>query len=336
MAIDFKDYYQVLGLSRDASEADIKKAFRNLARKYHPDVAKDKKTAEAKFKEINEAHEVLSDPEKRKKYDELGANWQNAGAGVPDPRQRNGAGGYGVPGQDYHFGGTTGFSDFFEQFFSGSAGNRGYEDAFRQARTRPSSDGEDSMPGSDIEGDVLVTLDEAFRGSSRQITLQRTNPLTGELDTEMFTVRIPPGATEGRRIRVRRKGGHGIGSGDSGDLFLRVRFAAHPEFEARGADLYHDLKLAPWDAALGAQVVIPTLSGRVKLRVPSGTQHDRQFRVRGQGLPKGTTGERGDLYATAKIEMPTELTTEERELWEKLAQASRSRSHSPEPDSASR
>jgi curved DNA-binding protein len=325
MAVEFKDYYSVLGVSRDASEAEIKKAFRKLAREYHPDVAKDKKAAEAKFKEINEAHEVLSDPEKRRKYDELGANWQ--AGDFPPPRgpqfRRWSTDGAGMPDQEFHFGGT-GFSDFFEQFFGGGGARGGnFEEMFRHARTSGSHPGNVAMPGSDIEGDVLVTLDEVMHGSVRPITLQRVDPRTGQKETESFKVRIPPGAQEGRRIRVPGKGGPGSGGAPAGDLFLRVRLAAHPDFRVRGSDLYHDLELAPWECVLGTQVEVPTLSGSVKLRIPPGTNNGQQLRVRGQGLPQPSGGERGDLYVVVSVQLPKQPSPEERELWEKLARTSR-------------
>lgn len=316
MAVDFKDYYTVLGVARDASQDEIKQAFRKLARTYHPDVAKDKKTAEEKFKEINEANEVLSDPEKRKKYDELGANWQQAG---PGPQSAGPAG-----AQDFNFGGSTGFSDFFEQFFGGRSGRgraSSYDDMFRRAGQQ-GEQAEYRMPGSDIEGDIMVTLAESLHGAERQISLQRLNPTTGEPETETFTVRIPKGALEGRRIRVPGKGGRGSGGADPGDLLLRVRLAAHPDFEARGADLYYELELAPWEAALGTQISIQTLTGTIKLRVPAGSGSDSQLRVRGQGLPTSKTGDRGDLYAVVKIRIPPAPTGRERELWEELARTS--------------
>jgi curved DNA-binding protein len=325
MAVEFKDYYAVLGISRDATPDDIKKAFRKLARQYHPDVAKDKKNAEAKFKEINEAHEVLSDPDKRQKYDELGPNWQAGGHEPPPGAQRRGRPGAGPSTEEeYHFGGT-GFSDFFEQFFGARGRNADADDSFRDARRRGGRTHDESdyaARGSDIEGDILVTLDEVLQGSTRAISLQRVDPNTGERETEKFSVRIPPGAQEGRRIRVPQKGGPGIGGGEAGDLFLRVRLAAHPNFEARGSDLHHDLEVAPWEAVLGTQVVVPTLSGSVKLRVPAGAGNGQQLRVRGQGLPKGKTGERGDLYVTVSVQMPAETTVAEHELWEKLAEIS--------------
>ena len=323
MAVEFRDYYAVLGVPRNATDEEIKKAFRKLARLYHPDVAKDKKTADQKFKEINEANAVLSDPVKRKKYDELGADWETGGRGyAPAPgagRARPGAG----PQPEYHFGGT-GFSDFFEQFFGGGAGQADVDDLFRQARRQGGKAGEQPYvaKGQDVEGDILVTLDEALKGSTRTISLQRVDPESGQRETETFQVRIPPGAQEGRRIRVPAKGGPGYGGGPAGDLYLRVQFEAHPDFEVRGSDLYHELPLAPWEAVLGAQAFVPTLSGRVNLRVPPGTNSGRQLRVKGQGLPVKPSGDRGDLYIVIRVESPVEVTAEERELWEKLARAS--------------
>jgi curved DNA-binding protein len=317
MAVEFKDYYATLGVPRTATEDDIKKAFRKLARKYHPDVAKDKKSAEAKFKEINEANDVLSDPAKRRQYDELGANWQQGGAGRPSstggPRGWNGRGGE----QEFEFGGT-GFSDFFEQFFGRGRANGNFDEGLRRSR----GGARGAARGSDIEGDILVTLHEAMHGSMRPLSLRQVNPQTGETEKETFTVRIPPGAQEGRRIRVPGKGEPGYGGGPAGDLFLRVRLAAHPDFEVREADLYHELNLAPWEAVLGTQVEVPTLSGAIKLRIPAGIKSGKQLRVRGQGLPKGA-GERGDLYVVARVIVPPTLSAEERALWENLARVSK-------------
>ena len=327
MALEFKDYYAILGLTRTATADDIKKGFRKLARKYHPDVAKDKKVAEEKFKEINEAHEVLSDPVKRRQYDELGANWQQGGSG-PRP-QPGGMRGTRRPSpadeQEFQFGGT-GFSDFFEQFFGGGrrpggAGEPGF--GRRAARGGMPEEPEYAERGAEVEGDILVTLDEAMKGSMRKISLQHVDPRTGEAERETFTVRIPPGALEGRRIRVPGKGGPGSGGGPAGDLYLRVRLAAHPDFDVRGADLYHDLELAPWEAVLGQQVAVPTLSGAIKLKIPAGTSNGRQLRVRGQGLPNGAAGERGDLYAVVSVQVPPVVTDEERALWEQLAKVSK-------------
>jgi curved DNA-binding protein len=304
MAADFQDYYATLGVSRDATGAEIKSAFRKLARKHHPDVATDKKSAEAKFKEINEANEVLSDPEKRKKYDQLGADWQNP----QGPRRRS------APGGDFNFGGT-GFSDFFEQYFSGGH------------PTGPAP----GRRGSDVEGDILVTLDEAMNGSVRQISLQSTDPRTGKVENQSFQVRIPAGIAHGKRIKLAAQGHAGSGGAAAGDLYLRVRHAAHPDFTTDGADLYHDLDLAPWEAVLGTQLSVPTLDGSVKLRVPAGCEEGQLLRVRGRGLPKAKSSERGDFYAKLCLKLPTVLSDEERVLWEKLASIS---TFAPRSDSA--
>lgn len=318
MSANYKDYYAVLGVPRDADADTIKAAFRKLARQYHPDVAKDKKTAEAKFKEINEANEVLSDPVKRRKYDELGADWERAG---PPPRPpQPGSGTH----TEYHFGGT-GFSDFFEQFFGGRrADATDFEDLFdapRQRRgARPAEDF--SQRGADIEGDIMVTLDEVMHGSMRTVSLQRTNPETGESETETFKVRIPPGAQEERRIRVPGKGEPGFGGAGAGDLYLRVRIAAHPDFRVRGSDLYHDLDLAPWEAVLGATVSVPTLGGTARLHIPPGSDNGQSLRLRGQGLPTARSGVRGDLYAVINVRLPQHLSESERAAWEALRRTS--------------
>ena len=312
MPVEFKDYYDVLGVARDASDEEIKKAFRKLARKYHPDVAKDKTTAEAKFKEINEANEVLSDPEKRRKYDQLGANW-NHPERQPAPPQGGFGGGH-EEASEFHFDGT-GFSDFFEQFF----GSRGRPSG-GFGRTRADGMGGETFAqrGQDIEGDILVTLDEILHGSTRTIHLQRTDPRTGQSVTQTLRVKIPPGVREAQLIRLAGKGQEGIGGGDSGNLYLRVKFAQHPDFRVRGADLYYDLDLAPWEAVLGATVDIPTLDGTVSLKIPAGTMAERQLRLRGKGLPT-SDGTRGDLYAVVSIQVPAHLTPEQKVLWEQLA-----------------
>ena len=313
MPAEFKDYYATLGVARGASADEIKKAFRTLARLYHPDTAKDKKTAESKFKEINEANEVLSDPDKRKKYDTLGAGWQDAGAYQPPP----GAGGH---EQEFHFGGT-GFSDFFEQYFSGGS-RYGFPQGFDEAGPKGSAGRGRARRGHDIEGDILVTLEEAMHGTQRPISLQTVNRQTGAVQTHSFEVRIPPGATDGRRIRVPGQGEPGQNGGEAGDLYLRVRHAAHPEFTTEEADMHHELNLAPWEAVLGAEVIVPTLDGSIKLRIPAGSENGQSLRVRGRGLPKGKTGERGDLFVKLQIVLPTQLYDAERALWEQLRSAS--------------
>ncbi len=312
MAVQFKDYYEVLGVSRTATDDEIKKAFRKLARQYHPDVAKNKKQAEEKFKEVNEAYEVLGDAAKRKKYDELGPNWKQGAEFRPPPGWENfqggpfgGARGSGR-GENYEFRfGGTGFSDFFEQLF-GSAGRRG--------RGPAPAEEDYTERGRDIEGDIMVTLIEAVRGSVRSVSLQRhvqcehcggtgmrarhvCNVCGGSgqvTKTETHQVRIPPGVSEGQRLRIAGRGEAGVGGGTAGDLFLRVRLAKHPDFE---------------------------VDGHVNIKVPPGTQNGQRLRLRGQGLPvKG--GGRGDLFVKVVIEVPTRVTESQRALWEQLRRES--------------
>jgi curved DNA-binding protein len=312
MPVEFKDYYDVLGVARDASDEKIKKAFRKLALKYHPDKAKNKTTAEEKFKEINEANEVLSDPEKRRKYDQLGVNWNHPGR-QPAPAQGGFGGGY-EDASEFHFDGT-GFSDFFEQFF-GSRG-RAYSGF---GRTRENGTGGETVAyrGQDIEADILVTLYEVFHGSTRTIHLQRPDPRTRQLVKQTLQVKIPPGVREAQLIRLAGKGQEGIGGGDSGNLYLRVKFAQHPDFRVRGTDLYYDLDLAPWEAVLGTTVDIPTLDGTVSLKIPAGTRAEQQLRLRGKGL-LSSDKTRGNLYTIVSIQVPAHLTREQKILWEQLA-----------------
>ena len=316
MPAEFKDYYKVLGIPPKATPEEIKKAFRTLARKYHPDVAKDKKAAEEKFKELNEAHEVLSDPESRKKYDELGANWKTGGAPYPPPPQpgRPASGG---ESPDFQFEGT-GFSDFFEQFFGGRAGRAGRSAGLDPESFETGAAHGRAQRGHDINGDLMITLDEAIKGVTHTISVRGVNPRTGEEETESFQVRIPPGVKAGQLIRVTGKGGEGFGGGRAGDIYLRVRYAQHPDLRVRGEDLVCDLELAPWEAVLGATVPVQTLEGVISLKVPAGTQSGLQLRVRGKGLPAGG-GKRGDLYAEISIKVPTHVSDEEKQLWKQLA-----------------
>jgi curved DNA-binding protein len=338
MPVQFKDYYEVLGVPRSASDEDIKKAFRKLARQYHPDVAKDKKTAEQKFKEINEAYEVLGDPAKRKKYDELGPNWKQGAEFRPPPGWEGFAGGGrgGRPGgfQEFHFGGT-GFSDFFEQLF-GSGGRR-------TGGPRGGNFGDDlAERGEDIEGDIMVTLEEAAKGSQRTISVEhgvicdncggtgernrRVCPACGGAGrvhkAEQYQVRIPPGVTDGQRLRLAGRGEAGVGGGAAGDLYLRVRLAKHPDFHVEGSDLIYDAELAPWEAVLGTQLSVPTLNGRVNIKIPPGTQNGQRLRVRSRGLPQ-RGGSQGDLLVAVKVEVPAKISDAERAAWEQLAKASR-------------
>jgi len=299
--MDYKDYYEILGVPRTATPEEIRSAFRKKAREYHPDVAKDKVKGAEKFKEVNEAYEVLSDPAKRTKYDQMGREapgggfaWQGSPgqAGMPDM-------------EEFHFGGT-GYSDFFEHLFGGTAGGGFRGPGGRRMARR----------GSDIEGDLMVPLEEALRGSVREVTLQRGGK------TETYRVKIPAGVREGQRIRLAGKGESGRSGGESGDLYLRVRLARHPDLRVEGSDLYADVEVAPWEAVLGASVPVPTLDGAVTMKIPPGSTAGQKLRLRGQGLPREDGG-RGDLYAVLEIAVPDRVGPEEKKLWEKLAEESR-------------
>jgi len=299
----YQDYYEILGVPRTATPEEIRTAFRKKAREYHPDVAKDKVKGAEKFKEVNEAYEVLSDPAKRAKYDQMGKETPGGGfawQGAPGPG--------GSPDmEEFQFGGT-GYSDFFEHLFGGMGGGGGFRGPGGRRMARR---------GSDIEGDLMVTLEEALRGSTREVTLQRGG---GKMET--YRVKIPAGVREGQRIRLAGKGESGRSGGESGDLYLRVRLARHPDLRVEGSDLYADLEVAPWEAVLGASVPVPTLDGSVTLKVPGGSTAGQKLRLRGQGLPR-EDGSRGDLYAVLEIAVPPEIGSEEKKLWEQLARESR-------------
>lgn len=325
MALKFQDYYVTLGVPRTATAEEIKIAFRKLARIHHPDVAKDKVAGEAKFKELNEAYEVLSDPEKRRRYDELGPNWQ-AGAGPAEGQPTRGGSARGEP--DVQFDGSTGFSDFFESFFGGGRDGFGSR---RHANAWAGADAESyAEPGQDVEADLLVTLEEVLRGSHRKISLRRQGEGSEAARTHTYQVRVPPGMREGRRIRLAGQGGAGHGGAPAGDLYLRVRLARHPDFNVQGSDLHYDLDLAPWEAVLGVKARIPTLDGATSLQVPPNTVAGRQLRLRGLGLPNDDHT-RGDLYATVRIQIPDAVTAEERLQWEKLAAVSSFNPRSDQP-----
>jgi curved DNA-binding protein len=295
VAVDFKDYYKTLGVAKTASEKEIKAAYRKLARKHHPDVNPGNKEAEARFKDIGEAYEVLGDKEKRKQYDELGANWKAYSRGGPQGQPWPG-GGTRVDFGD--LGGAGGFSDFFRTFFSGGgAGFGGFgEEAF--------------APASNAEGEVDLTLAEVFRGTTREVAVGGAR--------RRVEVKIPPGVRDGSRVRVAGEGGKGAG-GRRGDLYLRVRIAPDPTFERKGDDLLTTLRAALTAAVLGGEAQVPTLEGPVGIKIPAGTPAGQVFRLRGQGLPKlGAPGERGDLLATLAVELPRTLTARQRELFEEL------------------
>jgi curved DNA-binding protein len=341
MPVQFKDYYETLGVSRSASDADIKKAFRKLARQYHPDVAKNKRDAEEKFKEINEAYEVLSDPAKRKRYDELGADWKAGAEFRPPPGWEQFGGGAfrtaGTRGGDFefHFGGT-GFSDFFEQLFGSMGRGRGGtgRSVFQEE--------EFAERGRDVEGDIMVTLEEAVHGSVRTVSVRHAIACeqcdgTGERGgracsacggsgrmskTDKYQVKIPPAVTEGQRLRLAGRGEAGTGGGAAGDLYLRVRLARHPDFEVDGHDLVYEADVAPWEAVLGTTISVPTLKGHVSIKIPAGTQNGQKLRVRGHGLPNRDGGS-GDLIVTASVQVPERVSERERGLWEQLAHESK-------------
>lgn len=320
MPSGYKDYYQTLGIARTATPEEVKKAFRKLAREFHPDrapTATRKATMEAKFKEINEAYEVLGDAEKRKRYDELGANWdqpqfsRGGGQGRSPFGGGGGFGGFGqgTPGGDEEDGfGGAGFSDFFEQFFGRGAG----AGAARGGHGGPRKP---KRPSGDVEADLRITLEEAVKGAHRQISYRRTDPNTGTSGIHTYNVKIPAGIREGQKIRL-------AGQGNGGDLFLTVRFLQHPDFRRETDDLFYDLELAPWEAVLGATIPLQTLDGKVNLKIKPGTQGGQQLRLSGLGLHTEHST-RGDLHVIVRVQVPEDPAPAERELWEKLSKTSK-------------
>jgi curved DNA-binding protein len=299
----YKDYYSALGVERTASEAEIKKAYRQLARKYHPDVSKEP-GAEEKFKEISEAYNALKDVEKRAAYDQLGT--QQPGQDFRPP-----------PGWEQQFGGAEfSFDDIdLEDLFAGLRGAR------RQAGTRGASM---QMPGQDYEVSVHVTLEEAYRGT--EVNLELSVPEYDEHGIphrvpHTIKARIPKGATDGQRLRLAGKGGKGYNGGRDGDLYLNIVLHPHPLFRVSGHDLYLDLPLTPWEAVLGASVEVPTPGGPVRLKIPAGTRAGQHLRLPKRGLPKPHTGE-GDLFAIVQISVPGGVSERERALYRQLAEAS--------------
>jgi curved DNA-binding protein len=334
--MDFKDYYSTLGVAKTATEKEIKQAFRKLARKYHPDVNPKDKAAEAKFKEINEANEVLGDPAKRKKYDELGANWRqyeqaaaHGGAGF-DPRQAGG--GFNVhfgggPGGGYRtmteeemqdlFGDSSPFSDFFQTFFGGMGGGETAQRAHGRAQRGP-------RPGRDLEQEIELGLEDAYHGTMRRLAMTHN----GEART--VDVRIPAGVTDGSRVRISGEGERGTGSAKSGDLYLRIRLAPHPQFDRKGRDLYTRVQIPLTTAVLGGEADVRTLASKpLRLKIPSTTQNGQVFRLKGHGMPStGKSAEPGDLYATVDVQLPRDLTPEQRQHFEALQKIERSTKNS--------
>lgn len=343
MAVKYKDYYETLGVSRTANDTEIKKAFRKLAREYHPDVAKNKKQAEEKFKEINEAYEVLGDPAKRKKYDELGPNWASGAEFRPPPGWGGAAGrtyrAETPNGEEFQFQfGGTGFSDFFEQLFGGARGRAGRFGGLGGTAEEDYA----TERGQDLEGDIMVTLEEVTNGSVRAVSVRHASPCpacggtgvrkraacptcggTGQaIKTETYQVKIPAGVTEGQRLRIPGRGQGGVGGGAAGDLFLRVRVARHPDFDVDGYNLIHEVELAPWEAVLGTNIRVPTLKEKISIKIPPGTQGGQKLRVRGRGLPIRGDGS-GDLIVVTQIQVPRQVSEPERHIWEQLAGTSR-------------
>lgn len=303
MIADLKDYYELLQISREASGEEIRKSFRRLARQFHPDLAHDKPQAEEKFKEINEAYEVLGDPENRRKYDLGQGRWRRF-SGFGSRHVRRQSTGFSRRNRSENFRPYTErpeFRSFYENFFgNGRGGSETEEDHGRRAESRRR--GGCPLPGSDIEGEIQVSLREVLHGSIHTVSILRNNPLTEAPERRPLHVRIPAGVQDGQMLRLVGRGDYGIDGGGPGDLFLRIRFAPHPEFHVRGVDLVHDLELSPWEAFFGAKRIVPTLEGDVSIKVPGGTVHGQRLRLRGKGLPD-TEGNRGDLYAIVSVKV---------------------------------
>ncbi|HTK28135.1 MAG TPA: DnaJ C-terminal domain-containing protein [Vicinamibacterales bacterium] len=327
--MDFKDYYSTLGVAKTATEKEIKQAYRKLARKHHPDVNPGDKTAEGRFKDINEAYEVLGDPSKRKKYDELGANWrmyEQAGAGGPgggfNPGGDGGAWNVhvgGGPGGGYRtmtedevremFGDANPFSDFFQTFFGG--GGPGEEPGRRAGRGGRSR----ARAGRDVEQAIELGLEDAFQGATRRLSIKHDG------HARTVDVRIPAGVGEGSRVRIPGEGEPGAGGASAGDLYLRIRLVPHPRFERKGRDLYTRVSVPLTTAVLGGEAEVATMGGGkpLRLKIPTGTQNGQVFRLKGHGMPAvGKPEEHGDLYATVDVQLPRSLTSEQRTHFEAL------------------
>lgn len=299
MATGYKDYYKILGVDHNASEKEIKQAYRRLARKYHPDVNPGDKAAEEKFKEISEAYEVLSDKDKRMKYDQFGQYWQQAGqpgAGQPPPGWGENFGGF-----DFGFDiGEGGFGNLFDLLFGEGRGGA----ATRERRQRTWT----ATRGRDLEYEIEVTLEEAFSGATKIINV----------NNRRIEVKIPKGVKDGSRIRLAGQGEPSRGT-QRGDLYLVVKMRPHPKYERRDDDLYTDVSVPYTIAALGGEIQVQTLSGRINMKIPAGTSTGQTFRLAGQGMPKLQGTGRGNLYARIKVTVPKTLSQRERELLEELA-----------------
>lgn len=333
MSVAYKDYYQTLGVSRDASQEEISKAFKKLARKYHPDLNPNDTDAENKFKEVNEAYEVLKDPEKRERYDHLGADWEHGQNFEPPPGYENVRFTFGGPGGGAQFG--SGFSDFFETIFGdlfGQAGGGPRGGGARFQRTQGGFGGagpfggagftehDFASKGQSAETTLELSLEEAYQGGHKTITLQeQTVGPDGrpQVQNKTLDVNIPPGVTDGSKIRLSGQGGPGRGGGPSGDLFLKVKLLPHAQFRIDGHNIIYDLPVAPWEGALGATVSVPTLEGGVEMKIPPGTSGGQKLRLRGKGLGRGA--KKGDQLVQIMIKVPKKLSEKEKELFEQLA-----------------
>ena len=310
MPVEYKDYYKTLGVAKGASTEEIKKAYRKLARQYHPDVNKGAE-AERRFKEVNEANEVLRDPEKRRRYDQVGPDWARyqsapgAGNGGFQWVYTGQPGGRNLGAED-----LGDFSDFFQTLFGGAGGGFSAEDLFRGRTGRRSR----VAPGADLETELEVTLADAYKGSERAIEIKDEQGRARKL-----TVKIPVGVRDAQRIRLAGQGGAGASGGPRGDLYLKVRVRPHPLFARDGDDLRLDLPVAMHEALLGAEVTVPTLKGRVSLRIPPETQNGRTIRLAAQGMPRAGGGN-GDLYVTVKVVLPNKLNDDERESIRKIGE----------------
>ena len=290
--MEYKDYYKIMGVKKDATQDEIKRAYRKLARRYHPDVSKEP-DAEKKFKEVGEAYEVLKDPEKRAAYDQLGANWKEGQEFRPPP---DWDAGFEFRGGGYTPGDASAFSDFFESLFG-----RGFGGGFSGAR---GGGAQFRAQGEDHHAKVLIDLEDAFHGATRTITLHAPElDAQGHVTTHERTlnVHIPKGVKQGQQIRLAGQGSPGFGGGSAGDLYLEVEFKPHAFYRVEGRDLYLDLPVAPWEAALGAQVKAPTPGGIIDLKIPPGSSSGRKLRLKERGIPGKSPG---DLYAVLRIALP--------------------------------
>jgi curved DNA-binding protein len=303
--MEYKDYYQIMGVERGASQDEIKRAYRKLARKYHPDVSKEA-DAEARFKELGEAYEVLKDPEKRAAYDQLGSQWQ-AGQDFRPPPDWQGGFEFHDLGGDPDMGG---FSDFFESLFGGAGRRPGTAGGRTQRDFR--------IRGEDHHAKVMVDLEDSYNGASRSITLQVPQAdAHGRVTARARTlnVRIPRGIRQGQQIRLAGQGGAGYGGGEPGDLYLEVEFNPRGRYRVEGADVYLDLPIAPWEAALGSTVKVPTPAGAVDLKIPPGSRAGKKLRLKGRGIP---ARQPGDLYVVLQIALPPADTDSHRRAYENM------------------